>query len=146
MALPPSAYLDARLHAPYHVQVELDPAQVPEPSTYPDTLMLQWCVKRVFRGDGRLEAGDIIRFPLKVYRSGQQARPDDGSWMRLADVAAIRYVEAFLDGTPPALRIKAAQFRTIGECSDAPQMDVSPEPEIETVWNVVLRWITTVRV
>ena len=146
MALPPSAYLDARLHATYHVQVELDPTQVPEPSSYPDTLMLRWRVRRLFRGDGRLKEGDTIGFPLKVYRSGQRFPADEGGWMRLADIAAIRYVEAFLDGTPPALRIKAAQFRAIGDCSNTPQIEVSPEPEIEAVWNVVLRWITTVRV
>ena len=144
MALPPSAYLDARLHATYHLQVEIDLTPVPEPTPYPDWLMFQWRVRRVFRGHDRLKEGDFVRFGLKVYRTGQPA-PAEGGRVRLADVAAIRYVEAYLDGTPPDLRIKASQFRPIGDCSDAPQMDVSTEPEIESVWDVVLHWITNVR-
>ena len=44
-----------------------------------------------------------------------------------------------------AERVTAGQFRLIGVCSDRPQMDVSTEPEIESMWNVLQRWITTVR-
>ena len=142
MALPPSAHLDARLHAPYHVQVERDTTPVADSAAYPDLLMLQWRVTRVFRGDGRLENGDLLRFAVKFHRAGA---PDDGPRLRLADLATLRFVEAFLEGTPPDMRVTAGQLRPISACSDRPQMDVSTEPEIESMWKVLQRWTTAVR-
>jgi hypothetical protein len=140
MALPPSAHLDARLHAPYHVQVERDTTPVAHAASVPDSLQLQWRVTRVFRGDGRLKKGDVLRFAVKLDRGG--AAPDDGARLRLADLATLRFVEAFLEGTPPDMRVTAGQLRPISVCSDRPQMDVSTEPEIESMWKVLQRWIS----
>jgi hypothetical protein len=143
MALPPSAHLDARLRAPYHVQVERDITPVAYGALDRDSLELQWRVTRVFRGDGRLRTGDVLRFAVKLHRGG--AAPDDSPRFRLPDLATLHFAEAFLEGTPPDMRVTAGQLRPISVCSDRPQMDVSTEPEIESMWKVLQRWITTVR-
>jgi hypothetical protein len=120
MAMPWETYLSARRSARYHVQVELEGA----PAGLPDLgdVTVEGRVVRVFRTDGRLQVGDRVRFAVSVCRAGAKV-PAGGAWWKPAEeLAAARFLEAFLDGTPPDCAVALWQSQIVGAPSDVPQM------------------------
>jgi hypothetical protein len=54
--------------------------------------------------------------------------------MNLADFKAARYMEAFLDGTPPECQLACSQSFVIAALSDTPSIPVPTEEEVTAAW------------
>jgi hypothetical protein len=75
-------------------------------------------VVRVFRTDGRLNAGDRVEFPLWVCRRGDQ--PTGEVFIFEDAFSRAEYFEAYLTGIPPKCGIAAYEFCVIDAPSDRP--------------------------
>ena len=131
MALPGPAYVEARRQARYHVQVELAHAGVVKtPAHVPVT----GHVRRIFRGDDRLGLGDEVHFKVAVCRPGDSLPPGAGPWRHLRDFEAAKYMEVFLDGTPPECQVVLGQCFVIAAPLDTPSMPAPTEEEVAAAW------------
>ena len=131
MAMPAPAYLERRLRARYHVQVELAYTPVTDTPTYAP---VAGCVRRVFRGDERLGLGDEVHFSVAVRRPEDSIRPGGDLWMDLRAFEAAKYMEVFLNGTPPDCELADYRSFVIAGPSDAPCVPVPTEEEVATAW------------
>jgi hypothetical protein len=131
MVMPKPAYDEARLRARYHVQVELGQAGV---GKTPAHVPIVGRVARVFRGDGLLRPGEEVHFSVAVCRPGDSLCPGGDLWMHLQDFETARYMEVFLDGTPPACKVARSQCFAIPAPSDTPSVPVPTEAEIAASW------------
>lgn len=127
--MPPETYLRARRSAPYHVQVEL--AEVPRELPEVGQVQVSARVVRVFRGSRRLRVGDGVGFEVSACRRGADI-PTGGAWWTPAErLAEARFMEAFLEGTPPTCRVSLWQAQIIEAPSPRPQMGLW---ELEPGW------------
>ena len=120
--------LRGRLLAPYHVQLKLLRREA-----VPDTCAMAVTaeVVRVFRGAGCLRLGDKVTVSVPVARP--DVPPPAGAGPMLSEFlfSSAKYLEAFLDGAPPAFDICRHQFSIIREPSDAPYMSPPTEADLD---------------
>ena len=128
--LPPPAYIEARLLAKFHVQVEIEPSVVDATPAY---LPVRGRVRRVFRG-GSLEPGAELRFTVPVCRRGDEIMPGGDLWMYHEQFQGAKYMEVFLDGTPPECKLACSQCSVVAGLSDLPQLAVPTEEEVAAAW------------
>jgi hypothetical protein len=118
-----SAIKNARLHAAYHVQMELE--KVPNK---PGKGQVSGRVVRIFRGTPRLRLGDTVEF--EVWAARKQHELQDVligvAYLEFDALRHARYVEVFLDGEPPNCTVPEAQHKIIESPSDAPAIPSIP--------------------
>ena len=103
MTIPDEGRLVWRQTAPFHVQLQLN--KTGDPDRALGERRVHALVVRVFRTDGRLNAGDRVEFPLLVCRRGD---PPTGEVFIFEDAfSKAEYVEAYLTGNPPKSGIAA---------------------------------------
>jgi hypothetical protein len=108
MAVPYICHLAARLHARFHVQVELIRSGA-APQT-PAAIPTKARVVRVFRGNGAINVGDEIMFSVHVAgRNGEVW--EDFCFLPYETYIQATYMEVFLNGEPP--RCEVAQDECI---------------------------------
>jgi len=122
MAVPFITHLRARLHARFHVQLQLD--EIPEPAGGGTPVTLEGRIVRAFRTHDGMAVGDLVRFPVRLLADDDVA-PFDGVFVRYRELAASRHVEAFLNGHPPAFEIELDEILVIPGPSDVPYMEAS---------------------
>ncbi|HVS36442.1 MAG TPA: hypothetical protein VMS17_12825 [Gemmataceae bacterium] len=81
----------------------------------------------MFRTDGRLQFGDRVRFAVSVLGEAVMPCPGGTLWTCHESLAAARFMEAFLDGTPPDCQVALWQTKIVDAPSDAPRIDVEAE-------------------
>ena len=130
--MPPAAYKEARFRARFHLQVEVVDRG--------EDGSVRARVKRVFRGHAEITRGDEVRFAVAVCRPGELVRPGE-VFTRLADFNATRYMEVFLNGTPPACCVAASQWCRLikgallfSSLTSRPWMRVPTEKELAAAW------------
>jgi hypothetical protein len=79
-------------------------------------------VRRIFRGDEGLRLADEVLFSVAVCRPRDRIPCGGGLWMQLADFEGARYLEVFLEGTPPRCQVVCSQAVVIEAPSDAPHL------------------------
>jgi hypothetical protein len=131
--MPFAAYLEARLSARLHVQVEYERPRILKTPCY---VVIRADVRRVFRGSNELRDGESVEFGVVAYGGGDgdKIHPDAGLYVHRRTLENGRFIEAFLNGTPPALTLAASQYEVIGSLSDTPQMDVPTERDVAAEW------------
>lgn len=132
MVMPMPAYLEARLQARYHVQVELN--RTPAIGQTPAYVPISGWVRRSFCRDGMLKLGDIVRFQVAVCRPGDPLPCGGELWMDVQDLAPARYLEVFLDGVPPECRVAGSGRCVIEKLTDAPCAPAPTAEEIAAAW------------
>jgi hypothetical protein len=138
MVMPLVVYTEARLRARYHVQVEYERIKIPATPAYVDLCAR---VRRIFRNDGSLNLDDVIKFQVPVYpESNKLLIPPGGDFWSDGDVLNCgRYMEAFLNGTPPVCSLAASQRELIDALTDSPVMDIPTEDEVAAAWDAFNR-------
>jgi hypothetical protein len=99
MAIPYVAELHARLRARFHVQLEL--TYLPSEFQTPTAITVEGFVIHVFRGGSSLSLGDKLTFDVNVCRRGDLIPPFGPTYQLYDKFLRARYVETFLNGTPP---------------------------------------------
>lgn len=118
MAIPLEGRLKCRRTAPFHVQLEVEKPQ--DVQGVPGDRQIQGRAVRVFRTDGRLAAGDRLRFELWVCREGDE--PTGPAYIHFDDFMTARFMEAYLYGDPPECKLAAYEFSVISAPSDEPTL------------------------
>ena len=117
-----------RITARYHVQVELvEKAPI---SQTPVHAVVRAKVLRVFRGDDQLPVGSEVRFSVAVARTDDD-REYGRPWMLPSIFESAKYMEVFLDGSPPECEICSSQAAVILKPIDSPSMRVPSESELD---------------
>jgi hypothetical protein len=120
--MPYETYLNGRRSALFHVQVELK--KVPDELPEKGYVFVEANVGRVFRTNGQLKIGDPVRFDVNVIHKNAPRHPG-GAWYIDSDaLACARFMEVFLNGTPPECPVALWQTRIIDAFSDLPQMEL----------------------
>jgi hypothetical protein len=108
----------------------------------PGLLNLRVAVVEVFRGAARLPVGTALGFTVPA--ADEHHPPPPGS--RHADIGAARrarYIEAYLDGEPPALHLSGDEFEFIDVPSAQPVLPGSAPrgDDQEAALPRCLRWL-----
>jgi hypothetical protein len=120
--------IHCRRTAPFHVQVEL--VRDLEPDLGPRRV--QGRVVQVFRGDGRVVPGDEITFRLWLCEPRKE--PTGECYVYLSDFSRVRYIEAYLLGSPPKCEIAGNEFAVIYSPSQTPRLTVGDLEELDAQW------------
>jgi hypothetical protein len=124
-------HLKGRIMARYHVQVELIEKAIV--SRTPVHASIFGKVMRVFRGDDRLCVGSDVRFSIAVAKI-EDDRPFGGEpWMLFTKFQIAKYMEAFLEGTPPVCEVCLGQVAVIWKLTDSPSMRMPSAEELENL-------------
>lgn len=105
----------------------------------PDRVRVNAEIIRVFRGEPRLVPGDRVHFSVSVLTGDEELDrvPIGGSiWTNYAALQSARFLEAFLDGTPPDCEIRLWQLAILDTPTDRPTMVVQA-----AVVNSPLSWL-----
>lgn len=120
--------LTGRVHcrktAPFHVQIQLEKEEVAVPATND----VRGRVVRIFRGDGRLQPGDLVTFKIYVCRPGGE--PTGPAFIYEKALAAANYLEAYLNGNPPNYELAAYELEIVEAPTDEPKMNVAQLEEL----------------
>ena len=100
MAIPYVGRLSARSRARFHVQVKL--SSLLGDFQTPAAIPVEGSVVRIFRGDSSLSIGDKLAFHVNVCRREDRI-PCGPAYMSYETFLQARYLETFLDGTPPCV-------------------------------------------
>lgn len=139
MALPPSAYAEARARARYHLQLQID--SLPESVNTPGITTIRGTVTRIFRGDRALRPGDTVQFQIGVARAGDDIPCGPTIWADLDRLRSAPVLEAFLSGDPPSLTLERDQFELLSESSERPLM---PDDSAQGIESAVLSVISQI--
>jgi len=122
----------ARVGARFHVQVEL--SGLPSDLQTPAAIPVQGCVVRIFRGDSSLSIGDTLAFHVNVCRRDDRI-PCGPAYMLYDEFLRARYLEIFLNGTPPRLE-------GLDECKIPPSPTRKPQIQASRLAYAVerLKW------
>ena len=113
-------YLMARHEARFHVRVEVLSVKPVEHT--PGPMPLEARVVEVYRTDGTLKVGDRVTFAEYVTRAGDEI-PDGGiRWKGHDEVMSARYLEAFLNGEPPACEVALSQSVVLSASTGGAQL------------------------
>lgn len=118
--LRPERYLLARHEARYHVVVEVLSATLIKRT--PGPMRIEGRVVEVYRSDGTLKPGDPVHFVESVHRPGDEIPAGGTIWKSEAEVLSARFIEAFLDGEPPACAVALWQSEVIPELTGVARM------------------------
>ena len=120
--MPFEARVRARREAPLHVQLRLTgvPTQCPKPA---DEVPIEGCVVQVFRGQGFVEPGATIRFPLWICTKGDE--PTGPAYVYHDALLAASHIEAYLYGTPPECQVAVYEFVLLEAASQHPMLSVN---------------------
>ena len=111
-----------RLQAAFHLQVELDKG-TPEFAT-PSLVPVEGRVTRVFRSKRELAVGDRVKFYINVRRPEDPARPGT-PYVGYDNIRRAKYVEIFLNGSPPEFKDPPQECFVIDKPSKRPQLPAS---------------------
>ena len=117
---------EARLRARYHVQVEIEARSQ---AGFLDRPRVETTVRRIFRGDDQLAEGSAVNFLVNVFEDGDTCfgrRP----FVTQSEFDRARYLEVFLNETPPSCIVPHDQHSVIEALSEKPQMKVHTEEEL----------------
>jgi hypothetical protein len=87
-------------------------------------------VVAVFRGDGKLNSGDEVRFSAAVYRNPNEIPPGGWSWISKDAFSNAEYLEVFLNGEPPNCEVADYQVLVIDTPTQSPRAHVPTEDEL----------------
>ncbi len=122
MAVPYVGHLAARLRAALHVQVEL--TLIPRDFQTPAAVPVESRLVRIFRGPSSLSLGQQVRFSLHVYRHGDVILPFP-AFVLYDRFRMARYMEVFLNGTPPACEVALDEWEILDRPTTTPQLPAS---------------------
>jgi hypothetical protein len=125
--LPQSRYQQARSEAVFHVQVKVLQVEAGMPT--PARVRVDAEVVRVFRGEHAMKSGDRVHFSVSVLTGDEELDcvPVGGTiWTNYAALQLARFLEVFLDGTPPACEIRLWQQTILEAPTAQPIMSVQP--------------------
>ena len=111
--------LRSRLSARFHVQIEL--TRAPSGFQTPAAVYVDGRVVRLFRGDSSLSIGDKLTFEVNVCRRGDRL-PLGPSFMLYDTFLAARYLEAFLNGSPPHCHLALDQCVALSDPTRRPHL------------------------
>ena len=120
MSIPLQGRLMWRRTAPFHVQLALLKTRGLEQVA--GETQVEGQVIRVFRTDGRLTAGDRIRFPLWVCQPGDE--PTGPAYIYCENFVKAAYMEAYLYGSPPECKLAAYEYGVIGSPTEQPTLSL----------------------
>jgi hypothetical protein len=129
--MPFEARLGARRYAPFHLQLEL--AKLPAQQRVPNEIQIEGKVTRVFRGDAKF-LGATVLFPLWVCEKGDE--PTGPAFVYYQDLMSARYIEAYLNGSPPQCKLAAYEYVLLPAPSLEPRMSLE---ELELISRSVTR-------
>ena len=132
MVMPLPAYLETLFRARYHVQMELEQPRVIGQT--PAYVAVSGWVGRVFRGDGAIQPGDLVRFRVAVCRPGDSIPVGGQLWVPLENFAPARYLEVFLNGVPPECEVAGSGYRVIEKFTHAPCVAAPTDEEVTAAW------------
>jgi hypothetical protein len=113
-------YLMARHEARHHVTVEVLSAKLLDPT--PGSVRVEGRVVEVFRTDGTLRVGDSVTFVEAVTHPGDEIPCGGTRWKGHDDVISARFIEAFLEGEPPACAVTLWQSEFVPPPTGNPRM------------------------
>ena len=119
----PETYLEARRSAQHHVQVEITAISLP--SELPGSATIRARVGTVFRSTAGLSADDSLEFGVSVTRSMDDVPTGAVCWTLAEVLAEGRWLEAFLNGSPPNCEVAAWQSEPIGGPTSRPTMSLT---------------------
>jgi len=119
--LQPERYLLARHEADHHVVVEV--VSTSPPGRTPGLLRVEGRVVELYRTGGTLKPGDTVRFNESVMEPGDEIPCGGTLWKPRESVQGARYIEAFLNGTPPDCGVALWQSEVVPAPRGSPRMD-----------------------
>jgi hypothetical protein len=99
-------------------------------------LSVRGVVRRVYRSDGRLDVGDEVRFGVWVSRPGDSIldMPEGPVVHDLDELKHARYLEVFLEGTPPQCMLAGEQCLAVSTLGETPSLRVPTREEVDAAW------------
>jgi hypothetical protein len=92
-------------------------------------------VRRVFDHDAPVQIDDRITFSLKVYEPPGGPLPDAGGWIDLESYQQLRFVEMFLNGSPPHMDIAASgsEYEALPALTDVPTVARPSKEDVDAI-------------
>jgi hypothetical protein len=121
----PSAYENATFDATYHIQIEIKHDKTKEENSSRmkqciNQFHVSGVVKRILRGDGLLEIENEISLTIGIAPTSAEISASDLYYTNLDGIIVSTFMEVFLNGKPPDLKVPASQIRVIENLTQNP--------------------------
>jgi hypothetical protein len=119
----PEFYRQARVDAPFHVQVAID--KVTPPAAGPGSCKVEGKVAEVFRDAGnKVPGGTPVSFSVACRREGEQVPIGGAKWTDTAALTSAKYIEVYLTPGVDGYAVAMWNSKLIDAPSKAPQFPV----------------------